>query len=144
MVSNTRIARCACGGVTATAEGEPDIVVVCHCTQCQRRSGSPFGVGAYFRRSVVTLAGATKMFVRAVEGSSRTITNHFCPDCGSTVYWTLDLRPQHIGIAVGQFTDPEFKRPTRAVWAQHQHEWVALPPDIPSCPQAAPPPAPNR
>jgi hypothetical protein len=144
MVLNTRIAQCACGGVTATAEGEPDIVVVCHCTHCQRRSGSPFGVGAYFRRSAVTLAGATKMFVRAVEGSSRTITNHFCPDCGSTVYWTLDLRPQHVGIAVGQFTDPEFKRPTRAVWAQHQHEWVALPPDIPSFPQAAPLPAPNR
>jgi hypothetical protein len=83
------------------------------------------------------LAGATKIFVRAVEGSERTIANHFCPDCGSTVYWTLDLRPQHIGIAVGSFTDPAFKQPTRAVWAQHRHDWVALPADIPSFPKAA-------
>ncbi len=106
MVTNARVARCACGGVSATTEGEPEFVVLCSCTYCQRRTGSPFGVGAYFLRDRVKLAGATKTFMRGVEGTSRTLTNHFCPDCGGTVYWTLDLRPDHIGIAVGHFADP--------------------------------------
>ena len=137
MVTNARVARCACGGVSATTEGEPEFVVLCSCTYCQRRTGSPFGVGAYFLRDRVTLAGATKTFVREVEGTSRTLTNHFCSDCGGTVYWTLDLRPDHIGIAVGHFADPAFKRPTRIVWAQHKHEWVTFPPDVLTFPQAA-------
>jgi hypothetical protein len=135
MVTKTRVAQCACGGVSATTEGEPDIVVLCHCTACQRRAGSPFGVGAYFQRHAVTLAGATKTFVRTVEGSTRTVTNHFCPNCGATVYWTLDLRPQHIGIAVGNFADPAFKRPMRAVWTQHRHEWITVPADMPTYPK---------
>src|SRR5262245_3082836 len=129
MADKTRIAQCACGGVSATAEGEPEFVVLCSCTQCQRRTGSPFGVGAYFRRHAVRLAGETKIFVRKVEGTDRTLTNHFCPTCGGTVYWTLALRPQYIDIAVGHFADGAFPPPTRAVWTQHKHEWVTLPPD---------------
>ena len=137
IAAKTRLARCACGGVSATARGEPEIVSLCNCTECQRRTGSPFGVGAYFRRDVVTLAGMTKTFVRKVEGSERTVTNHFCPDCGGTVYWTADLRPQHIGIAVGHFADPAFEAPTRAVWTQHKHGWITFPPDMPAFPKAA-------
>jgi hypothetical protein len=137
MAARTRIARCACGGVTATAEGEPEIVSLCNCTECQRRTGSPFGVGAYFRRDAVNLAGETRRFVRKVEGAERSVTNHFCPECGGTVYWTLDLRPQHVGIAVGHFADPAFQAPSRAVWMQHKHEWISFPPDMPVFPQAA-------
>ena len=137
MVAKTRVAQCACGGVTATTVGEPDAVSLCHCLACQRRTGSPFGVGAYFPHSAVTLSGKTKTFVRKVEHTDRTITNHFCPECGTTIYWMADLRPNHIGIAVGNFADPAFRPPTRAVWAQHRHEWITLPPDTPSYPQAA-------
>ena len=136
MVTNTRVARCACGAVTATVESEPEFVVLCSCTHCQRRTGSPFGVGAYFKRDAVKLAGATKAFVRGVDGTDRTLTNQFCPECGGTVYWTLDLRPNHIGIAAGHFADPDFAKPTRVVWAQHKHAWVTLPPDVPAFQQA--------
>jgi hypothetical protein len=107
-MTETRNAQCACGGVSVTTKGEPDLVVVCNCIQCQRRTGSPFGVGAYFKRETVQLRGITKTFERKVGGSERAVVNHFCPDCGSTVFWTLDLRPQHIGIAVGHFADPGF------------------------------------
>jgi hypothetical protein len=136
IMSKTRVAQCACGGVSATIDCDPEFVVLCSCTQCQKRTGSPFGIGAYFLRSAVTLSGVTNTFVRKVEGTGRTVTNHFCPDCGGTVYWTLDLRPLHIGIATGHFADADFPAPTRAVWTQHKHEWVALPPGIPAYPQA--------
>ena len=137
MAAKTRIAQCACGGITASTVGEPEIVSLCHCLACQRRTGSPFGVGGYFVRGAVTFSGKTKTFVRKVENTARTITNHFCPECGTTVYWTADLRPNHIGIAVGNFADPQFQAPTRAVWTQHKHEWIALPSGMPTFPQAA-------
>ena len=131
------VAQCACGGITATAEGEPQVIVQCHCFQCQRRTGSPFGVIAYFRQDDVRLTGAPKTHRRTVEGADRSVTDYFCPDCGGTVYCMLDLRPQHIGIAVGNFADPLFATPTRSVWTQHKHHWVSLPSGIPAFPQAA-------
>jgi hypothetical protein len=138
MAVKTRVAKCACGGVSATAEGEPAMVSLCNCTECQRRTGSPFGVGAYFPKDAVKLSGKTKVFVRKVENSDRVVTLHFCPECGGTVYWMADFRPHDIGIGVGYFADPTFNPPMRAVWTQHKHEWVTLPPDIPTFPQAAP------
>lgn len=137
MDKGTRTARCACGAVAATAEGEPEVVSLCNCTACQRRTGSPFGIGAYFSVHAVRLEGATKTFVRKVENSDRAVTNHFCPDCGATVYWFADLRPGLIGISVGHFADPQFNPPDRAVWTQHKHDWVVFPADIPTFPRAA-------
>ena len=130
-------ARCACGQLTVTAVGDPDVVVACNCEKCQRRTGSPFGVGAYYRRDRITaIEGRSSPFERAAE-SGRRLINQFCPDCGTSVYWTLEMRPEHYGIAVGCFTDPAFVRPARVVWAQHKHVWVEFPDGTPLFEKAA-------
>ena len=46
-------ARCACGDLTVTLPGPSSAVVACHCEDCQRRTGSPFGVGAYYSSDAV-------------------------------------------------------------------------------------------
>ncbi|OYR25523.1 glutathione-dependent formaldehyde-activating enzyme family protein [Brucella lupini] len=51
---------------------------------------------------------------------------HFCPACGSTVYWLPDAVPSVIGVAVGLFADPAFAQPTLSVFEQSKHEWVFL------------------
>ena len=43
-----RIAYCCCGLLRVETTGEPAIVAACHCSECQRRTGAPFGVGCYF------------------------------------------------------------------------------------------------
>jgi hypothetical protein len=43
-----QIAHCCCGSLRADVTGEPAFVGACHCTECQRRTGSPFGVNTYF------------------------------------------------------------------------------------------------
>ena len=137
MTVKRRVAKCACGGISATTEGEPVMVSLCNCTQCQRRTGSAFGIGAYFPSKAVQLSGRAKQFVRKVDNCDRVVTNFFCPECGGTVYWVADLRPQQIGIGVGHFADPAFNPPMRAVWTQHMHGWINLPSDIPVFRQAA-------
>jgi hypothetical protein len=137
-MAKQRVARCACGQLSVTVEGEPDLVTACSCTYCQRRTGSPFGVGAYFKREVAVVAGTSRAFRRDVAGTDRALTNEFCPTCGSTLFWTLDLRPKHIGIAVGYFLDPKFPPPARVVWTDHNHAWVQYPPNMPTFPKAAP------
>jgi hypothetical protein len=119
-----RLAQCACGALTATAQGDPDAVVMCHCDACQRRSGSPFGVAGYWPSKRIKIAGAYNSYRRLAE-SGRGLTNHFCPTCGVTLFFVPENKVDTLGIPVGAFADPNFPPPVRSVWEQSQHPWCA-------------------
>jgi hypothetical protein len=88
-----------------------------------------FGVGAYFKREHVHAEGHSKIYVRDGQ-EGRKLRQHFCLTCGTTVFWDADLRPDHIGVAVGAFHDSNFPPPTRSVWEESKHEWVAFARDV--------------
>lgn len=117
-----RIAACACGQVRATCQGEPLTVSLCHCRECQRRSGGPFGIAAFFP-TAVTVAGETHVFRRASD-SGFDVVFHFCPVCGSTVWWQAERLPDRVAVAAGTFADPDFPAPTQAVYREHRHAWL--------------------
>jgi hypothetical protein len=60
------------------------------------------------------------------------MTYHFCPTCGSTVYWEGQGFPGQVNVAIGAFADPAFPSPTIAVWGETRHPWMSLPPDMPT------------
>jgi hypothetical protein len=124
-----RTACCHCGALRATATGEPTVVNVCHCKACQRRTGAVMHSGAYFNKSQVRMEGPVKIYTREAQ-EERKIAFHFCPTCGSSVYWYLDLRPELCGIAVGAFADPDFPPPSYSVWEETKHGWISLPDGI--------------
>jgi len=80
----TRRATCSCGQLHLTIEGEPSRISICHCLECQRRTGAVISNQARFRREQVTFAGEAKEWRRTAE-SGNLLTFHFCPTCGSTV-----------------------------------------------------------
>jgi hypothetical protein len=121
----SRKANCSCGSLTLALAGDPRLVVACHCRECQRRTGSVFGVGAYFLRAQVQAAGPFNVYVRDAR-DGRKARLHFCPTCGSTVFWELDLRPEVVGVAVGALADPHFAAPTVSTWETSRHPWVAF------------------
>ncbi len=123
----TRIASCQCRSFRVITASEPEVVNICHCTDCQRRSGVPMTCNAYFLKSDVRLEGESKIYIREVQ-DGRNLHSHFCPTCGSTVCWTLDLRPGHYGVAVGCFNDPDFPAPTVSIWEQSKYAWTETPP----------------
>ena len=125
-----KTAQCCCGKLRVEVEGEPAGVIACHCSECQRRTGSVFGVGAYYPKDKVKISGPSKTYVRGA-GGGRKMRNHFCPECGTNLYWEADLLPGAIGVAVGAFRDPAFPLPTRSVWEENKHHWVRLGPEIP-------------
>src|SRR5271165_2321546 len=89
---------------------------MCHCFECQRRTGSTFGVQAFYPREQVRHAkGIAKRYARRAD-SGRTVTFNFCPECGGTVFWEPEQRPELIAVAVGMFADPDFAKPRNSVW----------------------------
>ena len=121
----SRIAQCCCGSLRAEATGEPAFVVACHCKECQRRTGSPFGVSTYFPKEHVRTEGPRKVYVRGSD-SGRKIEQHLCPDCGSTVLWYSQLFPDLVGIAFGAFADPSMPWPAVSGWEATRHSWVTF------------------
>ena len=119
-------ARCSCGAVTLSLPEEPSkIVVACHCIDCQRRTGAPFGVGAYYPVDVVTISGTSNEFTHAAASGGK-IHNYFCPQCGSTVYWKVSNLPALIGVAVGAMANPKYPAPVISVDEQSKHDWVHI------------------
>lgn len=124
----TRLASCSCGQLAAQVTGDPVRISICHCLACQRRTGSVFGQQARFRREQVSLSGASTEYVRVGdEGTS--IRFHFCPTCGSTVYYELEGLDEYLAIPVGAFGDPAFPPPRVSVYEDRMHSWVIPPPD---------------
>jgi hypothetical protein len=120
----TRTATCSCGQLRVEVEGDPRRVSICHCFECQRRTGSVFGAQARFDSSqVVAFTGRSSRFERVGDAGSRA-TFHFCPDCGATVHWENDAMPGSVAVAVGAFADPGFPAPTFSVYEARRHEWA--------------------
>ena len=121
-----RLARCHCGSLRANISGDPLMVNLCHCRDCQRRTGALAGSGAIFQKAQVTIEGDRRVFERDGQ-EGRKVRFHFCPSCGTSLYWEGDFRPGWCVVAVGAFADPTFPPPSMSVFEESKHAWVQLP-----------------
>lgn len=126
MTQNRRMASCCCGQLRIRCPQEPAKVSLCHCLECQRRTGGPFGIAAFFAAVETEVEGDATVYRRESD-SGFPVTFHFCPSCGSTVFWYPARRPEAVAVAVGCFADPGFPAPSQAVYGQHRHAWVVTP-----------------
>ena len=124
-----RQALCSCGELRVLCEGEPAKVSICHCDDCRRRTGSAFGIAAFFDRSRITIEGKAKLFTRNSD-SGHKVDFHFCPTCGSTVFYEPARKPDMIAVAVGTFADPLFPMPQQSVWDDKRYTWIAFPDEM--------------
>lgn len=121
----SREASCSCGQLRVTCRGEPALVALCHCSACQKRTGSAFGVAAFFARETVLVSGSYADYDRPADSGFR-VLHHFCQSCGSTVFWEPSRKPEMVAVAVGAFADPQFPAPQKAVFAERRQPWATV------------------
>lgn len=117
-----------------TVEGDPIFVARCHCDFCQKRTGSAFQLAAGFNEDqIVETLGETSVFnglkldgegLKVPGQPEIGISNHFCPTCGSVVFWYNDSIEGMRTMAVGCFVDPSFPAPTMDLFTSMRHGWV--------------------
>ncbi|SEA32260.1 GFA family protein [Rubrimonas cliftonensis] len=129
-----RVARCSCGALAVETLGEPVVSGMCSCSECQRRTGAPFGVSYYWEEGDCAISGPSTAWSR-VSQRGRRFTQHFCPTCGATVWWRGEFLPGRIGVAGGAFADPALPAPQVAVWDGMRHAWLAGIADLPTHPE---------
>ena len=118
-------ASCRCGQLRAEASGEPIRVSVCHCLNCQKRSGSAFAAQVRFAREEVTIEGQSTAYVHA-GGGGNIARFHFCPACGATVYFINDNQPDSVAIPLGAFEDPFVFTPVFSIFENRKHPWLEI------------------
>jgi hypothetical protein len=125
----TRTATCRCGQLSIACSGEPVRVSVCHCYDCQKRSGSAFAYQARFAGDAVTVSGDSKIYTH-IGDSGNSADFHFCPTCGSTLWYHALPDRTLYAIPVGAFADKDFPAPQYTVYLDRKHDWVTLSADI--------------
>src|SRR5207244_2438721 len=122
----TRRAQCSCGQLAALCSGEPVRVSVCHCLECKRRTGSAFSYNARFPEEAVAFEGRAKEFTRISDDGNRLVFS-FCPECGTTVHYRIDVQPGLIAIAAGTFADMSFPQPFISSYHERRRcEWIEI------------------
>ena len=125
-MSQVREGGCQCGHVRYAVAGDPISVGVCHCRECQRQTGSAFGMSFVVPKDAFRLlSGRVKSFTRPSD-SGRPVVCAFCPECGTRIYHEANWLPGTLNVKPGTFDDPSFLRPTAEVWTVRKHPWVTL------------------
>jgi hypothetical protein len=120
-----RTASCRCGQLRAIVEGDPVRVSVCHCLACQKRTGSALSAQARWAQECFQVEGRSREWVRTADSGQQT-TYHFCPECGSTVYYGGGNFPDLVAIPLGALDDPYFETIDYSVWERRKHGWVDI------------------
>jgi hypothetical protein len=82
-------------------------------------------LAAFFRKEEITVTGQYKEWSRQ-GGSGLPLTNHFCPECGTSVFWSPEMRSGHYGVAVGCLTTA-VAEPGNAIWLSEKQPWLRFP-----------------
>jgi hypothetical protein len=133
---------CHCGQVTFEAEVDPAKVTICHCTDCQRLTGTAYRVSVSAAREAFRLTGAApKLYTKTAE-SGRPRQQYFCPDCGSPMYTTgIGDDAERVGIRWGVIRQREDLKPTRRIWRSSEPVWVEHVGELPADEREVPKPS---
>ena len=122
-------ATCLCGQLSLVYTGEITKSSLCHCYDCQKRTGSIFGSQVLLAKDKLTIAGETKIYTH-MSDEDNPVQFYSCPICASTVYWQVTAFPEHLAVAVGCFANQDFAAPTFSVYEDRMHKWLLLPETI--------------
>jgi hypothetical protein len=123
MTKKMRRGQCGCGEVKVETTGEPSSRLICNCKSCQKRTGSDYSNNVYFLHEHVKIYGKVNGHTRSAQ-EERTLTNFFCPKCGMTIYWAMELDPKTTGVAVAVFDVDDFKTPKASIWEKYKRPWI--------------------
>jgi hypothetical protein len=116
---------CTCGAVRYRLSGEPVFLTICHCSECQRQSGSAFGMSMRMRRSdVAVIQGELKHWERGADNGN-TVGLAFCGQCGTRI-WHEPMEREFVHIKPGTLDDTSSLAPRYQSYTLRKHDWLEL------------------
>jgi hypothetical protein len=127
--------RCLCGEVRFEVTAPPQFAGYCHCTRCQRRTGTAAAVSARIAPGslrILSGEGHIKAF-RPPDGFAKV----FCSNCGGALWSQSPKDPEVISVRMGAFDSDPGVRPSYHQYVAYAATWEPIPEDgLPRFPEA--------
>ena len=126
--STVRTGGCQCGSIRYKLVGTPQMLYVCHCTDCQQQSSSAFGMSLLMSPGDVDFTPGKKRLqtwdTHAEDGVIKRCA--FCPDCGTRIMHSSDDPDEAVSIKAGSLDDTGWLRPVAHIWLSSAQPWVQV------------------
>lgn len=122
---------CACGAVRYRMSDRPLFVHCCHCTWCQRETGSAFALNAMIETSLVDILKGkpVKVATPSESGGGQQIVR--CPECQVALWSYYSGIGEKVSfVRAGTLDTPV--QPDIHIFTASKQPWIALPPDKPA------------
>ena len=122
---------CLCGDVSYSGDADVKMVINCHCSDCQKATGSGKATIIFIPTEALKFEGDYKTYsVIGTDGSH--VSRGFCPECGSPVISYAEEQPDVRFIKAGSLDDPSWVRVAASYWGDSAHEWSPVDDSLPS------------
>ncbi len=118
---------CLCKAVRFSIEAVPLLVYACHCTDCQRRSGSAFGLSMLVETENFIMSCGAPKFWRQTNADRIERTYRFCNNCGGGISREESSRPDIVAVHAGTLDDTSWMRPIAHIQLRHAQAWQRIP-----------------
>lgn len=117
---------CACRAIRYEIMAMPYLVYACHCTECQRRSGSAFALNMPVATAALRIVKGAPKGWRNAGASGTVTTSWFCGDCGGRIYGERDGRAESMTIRAGTLDDTSWLRPVAHFFMRSAQSWETI------------------
>ena len=113
---------CYCGRIQISGKVSEDMVMACHCTDCQQFSGAPFRPVAIIKNEDIKIIGEVTEYTKVADSGSERVQG-FCGNCGCQIYAT-DNDKSVFNVRTGFLKQHHTLTPTKHIFGQSLVAWI--------------------
>ena len=115
---------CLCGAVRYVLKARPQATAICHCTHCQKQSGSLFSFNLFVSEADYEQQGETMVFEDRGD-SGQPSYRHFCGRCGSPIITKVAMMPGQVIVKAGTLDSLRgLPSPHTEIYTDRAVEWL--------------------
>jgi hypothetical protein len=114
---------CPCGAVRYQISAFPLLLYACHCTDCQRESGSAFALNMPVATGAFHILQGVPRAWRRVRSSGARTASWFCGECSGRIYGERDSRPASVNVRAGTLDDTSWLVPVAHIFMRSALSW---------------------
>lgn len=120
---------CQCGELRYELTAPPLMIYCCHCTNCQKITGSAFVLSATIPESAFAFTKGAPQKTEWTSDAGNKRFGWFCGDCGCRIAHGQTPSIGFLSLRAGTFDDTSWVRPSGHIWVKSAQPWVTFEPD---------------
>ena len=115
---------CLCGSVSYEISSPSVFSITCHCTDCQKASGSAFSINLGVPDDAFSVTGDTLTEYADTGDSGLELRHYFCNQCGSPIFNEADAMPGLKIVKAGTLDDATSFKPDTNIFCSSRMAWL--------------------